>query len=130
MNQVINSNIKDGTVISVPKGLIEHYGIYTTHPYWGFSTVISNSGKHGKVVEESLQEFSGNKTIKINGYPGNLPPNKVVQNARSLLNRPYNVFTSNCEHFVRKVHGEDESSPQLYLYTFIALMFWLVVQKD
>ena len=120
-----------GTIVSAPKGLIDHQGIIANDYFNGGYSVISNSGKFGRVIEEPIQSFANGKPIKIIGYPGKKSPNEVVWSARALLNEPYNLFKNNCEHFVRKVHGVKEESPQLFYYScaiIASLILWLVIK--
>lgn len=124
----MNRNIKNGTVVSVPKGFVEHVGIIASNPYRGH-TVISNSGKYGRVVEQTLSDFSQGKEIAVKGYIGELPSWQVIRNARSFLNEKYNLFSNNCEHLVTRAHGKVKESPQLKFWMLvgfiIALWVWL-----
>lgn len=102
-----------GLVISVPKGIVNHFGIVTNRLINGLPTVISNSGRWGKVVEETWWNFTERQRITV--HWGTTPEWRlwVVDRAYSLKEHPYSLFSSNCEHFVRKVYGFREESPQL-----------------
>lgn len=121
-----------GTIVSTKKGLIDHVGILTKGSSFFNNTVISNSGKYGMVIEEPLENFANGNSIKVVGYPGKKSPNEVLTEARSLLGDKYNLFKNNCEHFVRKVHGVNVESPQLFLYGMSiigALILYLIFRR-
>lgn len=122
------NNLKEGTVVSVPKGPVEHVGITASKG----QTVISNSGKYGKVIEQKLTEFSNGKKISVKGYISNLPSWQVVKNARSYLNEKYHLINNNCEHLVTKAHGKEKMSPQLrgWLFGLSLLSLMLLVVWD
>jgi lecithin:retinol acyltransferase len=105
--------LEPGTVVSVQIGLIRHYGIASDRYDSGGSLVISSSKAAGLVIEEPLICFSHGKRIQTHGFPSDLMPWQVVSRARSVLGSRYNLRDSNCEHFVRWVHGLKPESPQL-----------------
>ena len=110
-----------GTIISTPKGLVRHHGLLSYNSSLGSYTAISSSGKYGQVVEEPLEMFANGKQIRNEGYPGNKPPQEVIEIAKSLVGDKYNLFKNNCEHFVRKAHGIKPESPQLLAFILLAL---------
>ena len=107
--------LSTGDVVSAPRGPINHVGIFTD-----VGTVISNSGRRGCVVEETLDEFAAGSLIRRVGYLGRLAPHVVVARARSQLGRRYNLFASNCEHLVHYAHGLPRRSPQLVAASVVA----------
>lgn len=103
--------LRDGDIISTPVyGVIDHWGVYA-----GNGSVISNSKRHGKVVEESLSSFLNGKPLSLIGYPSTLPGYEVISKARELVGEKWNLVKSNCEHFAHHVHGLKPTSPQLLL---------------
>ena len=86
---------------------IEHYGIST-----GYGTVISASMRTGVVVEESMGMFSGGHVVISKGYPSELIPCAVLDNARSAIGKKWNLLTDNCQHFATWCHA-NKHSPQL-----------------
>lgn len=106
-----------GTVVRTPAvmGFVDHVGIVSQVDEHGRPThVISNSLKLGRVAEESINDFAAEaRTWKEDGYLGSRPPEQVLDAARALLGRPYSLFSDNCEHFVRRVHGVPPDSPQV-----------------
>ena len=118
-------SIPSGTVIRVPRGPIEHFGILAEPNANGCRTVISGSLLHGRVVEEPFNEFAKGETISIEGYPGTLPDWLVLQRARSVLDSEYLLLTWNCEHVVRFAHGLRPSSPQIQ--SCIAIGFGVLI---
>jgi hypothetical protein len=101
-----------GNVLEVKCGLVCHFGIASDGLVDGQQGVISNSKKHGRVAEESVDDFSGGQPISDRGYWSELSRAEVLARAR---NSPtdYWVLFDNCEHFVRRVHGMKPRSPQL-----------------
>ncbi|WP_406666748.1 lecithin retinol acyltransferase family protein [Gallaecimonas sp. GXIMD1310] len=104
-----------GDVLSIQYTGFKHYGIYV-----GNDVVIHNSKKFGLVQEISLRDFAGNRDISLSSIkPDN--PMLAVQRAKKYLNLPYNLFSENCEHFVRTVSGLAKESTQIQKYLITAL---------
>ncbi len=114
-----------GTVIFVTIGLIKHYGIISGINELGEILVISNSKARRCVTEEPLGEFSLGRQTIVDGYPSNCDPRDVVARARSQLGIKYDLFSDNCEHFVRWAHRLKPESPQLQLFSVLAGAFVL-----
>lgn len=105
--------LSPGSVIAVQAGPFRHVGI-VGNPTGPFGpSVISTSHRRGQVAEESLSEFANGGRLSFLGYPGELPWSMVVTRARSRLGEPWNLFSANCEHFVRWAHDLEVRSPQL-----------------
>lgn len=103
--------LSPGTIISTPAyKLIDHWGILTER-----GTVISNSKRHGRVVEESLESFCNGNVMKVVGYLGKLSSAEVIARARECIDKPWDAIKSNCEHFAHHAHGLKPNSPQLLL---------------
>lgn len=101
--------LQTGDVVSAKAyGFIDHFGIISEN-----GTVISNSKRHGSVVEQSLNKFSEAGPIKHHGKVGPLSRSQTVFNARSRIGQSYELFTNNCEHFIRWASGLTPKSPQL-----------------
>lgn len=107
------AHFRPGTVVSTPRPGFRHYGITTDRYIKGYPTVISNTSRFGKVVEESMGDFLGGYDLRIEGYWGSLPEYAVLARARGQLGTQYDLFSWNCEHFVRFVHGLERESPQI-----------------
>lgn len=103
-----------GTTLTVDFGVYTHYGIADGNGY-----VIHNSKLHGVVVKEPLSKFADGKEVSISGIKGEIPTAAVAA-AMKYIGMPYNLFSSNCEHFVRLCHRLDIESPQLLKY-FLAV---------
>lgn len=103
-----------GTVLSVPGGPVEHFGMLTgQHVFGRRVTIISPSKRRGAVVEELPMQFSDGAPILAHGPWGDLPWQEKMKIARANLGRPYHLFLGNCEHFVRICSGLEPESPQL-----------------
>jgi len=117
-----NSNLaalRPGTVLSTGRPGFRHFGVSTDNYINGLPTVISNTGKYGKVVEESLEQFKEQGDLKIEGYWSSLTPQDVLRRAREKLGTRYLLLNWNCEHFVRFIHGLEPESPQV---AFVGMM--------
>lgn len=115
--------MKIGTIVRTPAvlGFVGHVGIVSQVDEVGRPThVISNSLKLGRVAEETINEFAAEAgTWKEDGYLGGRTPAQVLDAARALLGRPYSLFSDNCEHFVRRVHGVTPASPHVAAATVV-----------
>ena len=114
-----SADLRPGTILSTGRPGFRHYGISTDQYIDGLPTVISNTGKYVRVVEESLAQFQEQGDLKIEGYWGSLPPQEVLRRAREKLGTRYLLLNWNCEHFVRFAHGLKPESPQV---VFVAVM--------
>jgi hypothetical protein len=110
-----------GYVVSVPAPFfIRHFGLVSNERVDDAPTIISLPNAKGGVVEETWEDFAGGNAVRIDGYPGALPPTEVISRARSCLGRGPWRFSFNCEHFVTWCHGLDPRSPQLENWIAVA----------
>lgn len=101
-----------GTIVSVPFLLFfRHVGIVSDRWHDGAPMVIANAPSQG-VREVPLTDFADGQEVRVEGYPGPLPPGAVLARARALIETPYQTLSWNCEHFVAHVHGLPPNSPQ------------------
>lgn len=84
-------------------GVLRHYGVVTSR-----GTVISNSRKHGGVIEQSLNEFSKGQRILNHGRDSNHPDYVIEKRARRHLGRDYDLTGSNC---IDLVHRSNRRKP-------------------
>ena len=105
-----------GTTLRIPFFGFYHYGVVDDE-----GGVIHNSKKWGVVKQDSIEDFAEGKRIDVcadlHGGDGIM----AVEVAKRYLNAPYNLFTLNCEHFVRLVHGLDNESVQVQKYMMFAI---------
>lgn len=118
-------SLSPGHVWSVDYGFYRHMALETLN-----GTMISNSRSNGGILETSKEEFADGRPVTNEGYLGDLCPVTVEKRARSMSDRNYDLFTFNCEHFVRYAHGVREVSPQigkaaLFTALGIALFVWI-----
>ncbi len=98
-----------GDVVSIRfGGVLRHYGVVT-----GRGTVICNSRLHGGVVEQSLETFSDGRGVRLHGSYSDLDGYHVEQRARRHLGKDYDLFGSNCGHFVRHAHRRKPTPMQV-----------------
>ena len=111
-----------GAIVSIPYlGVLKHVGIITDKVVNGKPTIISASNKTGVVQEETFDSFSEGKEVKLINKSGNLTGVEVVRRARSKKGEKYNLFSSNCEHFVCWCHGLKVESEQLQFFGALAI---------
>jgi len=113
-----------GDVLLVQYMGYKHYGIFV-----GGNTVIHNSKKFKRIEEISLSDFSDNKNISLSSISSR-NPEIAVQTARKYLGVPYNLFSENCEHFVRTTCGLVKESTQLQKYLISALGAGALLKSD
>ena len=97
-----------GDVVAIPFGIgLSHYGIVTAS-----GTVISNSRKHGGVVEQSFTEFAAGRRVRLCERADALNGAAAVSRARRAKGRSYSLTDSNCAHFTRWSHRQKPTSVQ------------------
>ena len=98
-----------GDVIAIPFGIgLSHYGIVTAS-----GTVISNSRRHGGVVEQSLSAFSDGKRVRLCERTDALNGAIAETRARRAKGRAYRLTESNCAHLSRWSHRRKPTSIQI-----------------
>ena len=79
-----------GDVVSVRFGVVlSHYGVVTSR-----GTIISNSRLHDGVVEQSPDQFSTGREIRLHRRYSSLDGHLVESRARRQLGRDYDLFGS------------------------------------
>ena len=103
-----SSDYSHGDMISIPyAGVLRHYGIVTAR-----GSVISNSRRHGGVVEQDFHVFANGKPVQRHRSRSNLHPFQIEARARRGLGADYHLFRSNCTHHVHMSHGHEPSTLQ------------------
>jgi len=98
-----------GDVVSIRfGGVLRHYGVVTSR-----GTVICNSRLHGGVVEQSLEAFAAGRYVRLHGRYSDLDGYHVELRARKHLGKDYDLFGSNCGHFVRHAHRRKPTPMQV-----------------
>ena len=121
------ASLVPGTVVSVwVFPFFRHKGIVSDRWDGDKPMVIANSARAGGVAEESWDIFAAGQTVVIEGYPSNLPSYVVLQRARSLIAKKYNLFAWNCEHLTAHAHGMKHESPQIAV-TLIAVALGTII---
>lgn len=110
-------HLAPGDVISIRFGLVlSHYGVVTSR-----GTVLSNSRLHAGITEQSLEEFSAGQKLRRHGPYSGLDAHIVESRARQRLGPDYDLFGSNCGHFVRHAHRRSPTPMQIGAATVRAL---------
>ncbi|MEL6858362.1 MAG: hypothetical protein AAFO74_08250 [Pseudomonadota bacterium] len=98
-----------GDMIAIPFGIgLLHYGIVTAR-----GTVISNSRKHGGVVEQSFLDFASGKRVRLCERTDVLGGAVAERRARQALGGRYRLTESNCAHLTRRSHRQKPTSVQI-----------------
>lgn len=113
-------------VVTVPWMIFRHRGLMVTFPD-GQQWVYANSPASG-VGRQTLAEFSLGRKIETSPISSLLSPHEIVIRAESMIGKPYNLFTWNCDHFVAAALGREPESPQLQVVclTFIG---WFAITR-
>ena len=115
---------KLGDVLLIQYFGFKHYGIYA-----GNGTVVHNSKKFLKVEEISLEKFTDGKELILSNIKSS-NPDLAVQTAKKYLGISYNLFSENCEHFVRVACGLEKESAQVQKYLISALGVGALLKSD
>jgi len=117
-----NFGFEPGDVVAIPFGIgLSHYGIVTAA-----GTVISNSRRHGGVVEQSLSDFSDGKRVRLCERTDALNGAIAESRARRAKGRSYRLTESNCAHLSRWSHRRKPTSIQIAsatMRTFADMVF-------
>ena len=98
-----------GDVVAIPFGIgLSHYGIVTAQ-----GTVISNSRKHGGVIEPSLADCSYGIRVRLCERTDALGGAIAETRARRRKGQNYHLTESNCAHFSRYSHRQKPTSIQI-----------------
>ncbi len=112
MNTHISYQLGDVLRVTV-YGVVVHEGIYTDE-----GTVISNSRRNGRVIEESVHAFSAGRKISNIGPLSDISPHVALAHARTRLGDNYRLYADNCQHFVRRCYRLKPKSPQIDVFVF------------
>ena len=106
-----------GDVVSVRFGVVlSHYGVVTSR-----GTILSNSRLYEGVIEQTPEAFATGRTIKRHRRYSTLDAHLVESRARRQIGRDYDLFGSNCGHFVRHAHRRKPTPMQIGAATVRAL---------
>ncbi|MEZ5999571.1 hypothetical protein [Hyphomonas sp.] len=104
-----NDLFTSGDVVSIRfGGVLRHYGVVTSR-----GTVICNSRLHGGVVEQSFEAFAAGRDVRLHDRYSDLDGYHVELRARRHLGKDYDLFGSNCGHFVRHAHRRKPTPMQV-----------------
>lgn len=105
-----------GDVVSVRfAGVLRHYGVVTLG-----GRVISNSGKAGGVIEQSLAAFADGRPLKHHRNRSGRHGLEVDARARRALGATYDLTGSNCIDLTRWTHRRRPTPWQVGAATFEA----------
>lgn len=113
-----------GQSLKVDYGLFEHHGLAD-----GVGYVIHNSKQLGMVARVSQDIFADGREILASGIVGD-DSSLAVSTAMKYLDSPYDLFSANCEQFVRLCHGLEIESPQIQKYLLLASFGSLAIKSN
>ena len=112
-----SNRFEPGDVIAIPFGIgLSHYGLVTSR-----GTVISNSSKHGGVVEQSLSDFAKGRRIRLCERTDALDAVVAETRARRAKGSSYSLTEANCAHFTRYSRRQRPTTVQVASATVSAL---------
>ena len=115
-----------GDIVAIPFGIgLSHYGLVTA-----CGTVISNSRKHGGVVEQTFHEFANGKRVRLCERTDAVRGSAAVARARRAKGRAYSLSESNCAHFTRWSHRQKPTSIQVASATVRSVADMVLVTGD
>lgn len=85
------------------KGLIKHYGVFLGLCEHGLAWVIHNSFEDGRVCITTLENFAAGHDVFVEREPVPGTEAEIVQRARALCGRKYDLVDFNCETFANLV---------------------------
>lgn len=98
-----------GDVVAIPFGIgLSHYGLVTSR-----GTVISNSSKHGGVIEQSLAEFSNGRRVRLCERTDRLDAVVAETRARRVKGSSYSLTEANCAHLTRYARRQRPTKVQI-----------------
>ena len=97
-----------GDIVSVAHPNFTHWGIRI-----GPNRIIAASKRYKLICEVTDEVFSGGGVINTHPLHGIVDRNAIIKAARSRLGERYDLFFSNCEHFVTWVVSGKPESPQV-----------------
>ena len=107
---------RPGDVVSVRfAGVLRHYGVITPG-----GRVMSNCGREGGVVEQSLVDFARGRSVRHHGQFSDRDGVEVYARARRAFGSDYDLTGSNCIDFVRWSHRRRPTSWQVGRATLMA----------
>jgi hypothetical protein len=120
MNSYINYlNLQPGDRVIVPKSaanIVMHHGIYAGYDQSGHQWFLENhysSGVRYVSAENFFQNVPLNK-LQVQYFSGNEQQRQhAMKFAKSLLGRPYDLFSYNCEHYSNDVQFRTPKSRQV-----------------
>lgn len=127
MNRIAIANIIPGSVLDIDFGPFRHR-VIASHLAWdGKPALISATARTGTVLEEPWDVVVQGRVVTLISIPESEATGLgLVMRARRYVRQwRYNLFDSNCEHFVSMVLEGKPTSPQLWAATLslVALFF-------
>ncbi|OZS43687.1 lecithin retinol acyltransferase family protein [Photobacterium sanguinicancri] len=110
-----------GTVLKIRCTSYWHYGMSD-----GRGGVIHNSKKRRQVQFDTIDEFAEGREVIVSSITSD-NPKLAFLHAKKFVGTPYNIFTQNCEQFVRQAHGLPVECTQFQRLMVVAFGGYLVV---
>lgn len=116
--------IRPGDFLKRDKGLHDHVGVA-----WFDGRVLHNSPFRGEHLS-SIEEFAAGRPVRVRPTAA-VRREHVLANGMKVLRAPrgYHLWRNNCEHTAHYVVHGRPSSPQLWVWTLVAVAGAFVVLR-
>ncbi|MEZ8093614.1 lecithin retinol acyltransferase family protein [Photobacterium swingsii] len=110
-----------GTVLKIRCTSYWHYGMSD-----GGGGVIHNSKKRRQVQFDTIDEFAEGREVIVSSITSDNPEQAFLY-AKKFVGTPYNIFSQNCEQFVRQAHGLPVECTQFQRLMLVVFGSYLVI---
>lgn len=131
-SKLLENGLMVGDSVVIPKSnlhMIAHYGVYVGRDNKSNHVFAENNISQGVRLVSAENFFKGCDsvltTIKLNGNA--IERNKAVQRGLSLIGKPYELLTFNCEHYSNYVQNEKPESSQIKKWFWTLILLAIVV---
>lgn len=121
--KIKNGTILIGQIDSFP--MLYHKGI-TLDGAVCHNTPSKKNSVGGNLVCEPLETFTKERTI-VGALPTDAKDMDIVRTTLEYMDKPYNMFDNNCDHYVQRAAYGHHSSPQMVVLAAIALLILLIL---
>ncbi len=117
-----------GDIVRVGRGFYRHVGIVAPWQWKQIGPHVVSLDQRG-VMCEPLSKFANGGEVRNDGAFDRSRANWAASRARQQVGRPleYNLWSNNCEHFVREMYGLPRRSPQVETFLGSLAIVGLVV---
>lgn len=116
MSRIAIANIPPGSVLDIDFGPFRHRVIASYLAWDGKPALISATARTGTVLEEPWDRVVQGREVTLISLPESeaVGLGLVIRARQYIRQWRYNLFNSNCEHFVSMILEGRPTSPQLW----------------